>query len=182
MKKIDKFKDAKAARGNGQYFPLPCAVIQSNNFAKLSAHAVKLLMDLLAQWRGVNNGDLCSAWTVMSKRGWKSRATLDRARKELLLGEWIMLTRQGGRHVASLYAVTFHAINACGGKLEVQATLSPPGHWRKNEPLPNMTPTRWPRAKEAQEVYSQNAVTRSRCQLSGTDTSAVLGEVSILPN
>ena len=41
-----------------------------------------------------------------------------------------------GRHKATLYALTFYAIDDCKGKLDVKATGSPRGTWKKNEPLP----------------------------------------------
>lgn len=110
-------------------------VLRSQCFSRLGPHAVKLLMDLLAQYKGDNNGDLCAAWTLMKKRGWRSRDTLSKARRELLEGEWVTVTRQGGRHVPTLYALTFYAIDECRGKLDIQSTHSPPGNWRKNEPM-----------------------------------------------
>ena len=95
----------------------------------LSSHAVKLLLDMLAQFRFGHNGDMSLAWRVMQSRGWKSRATLDAARRDLLASGLIMLTRQGGRNLCCLYGVTWLAIDECGGKLEVNATRSPPGLW-----------------------------------------------------
>ena len=132
----NRFKDAQAKREGGGFVPLPFIVIRSHSYASLSAHAVKLLNDLLAQYKGDNNGDLCAAWTLMQRRGWKSKDTLNKALKALLAGEWLEITRQGGRHQASLYGLTFYAIDDCGGKLDVRPTGSPRGSWKKNEPLP----------------------------------------------
>ena len=132
----NRFKNAQAKREGGGFVPLPFAVIRSQSYAGLSAHAVKLLNDCLAQYKGDNNGDLCAAWTLMRPRGWKSKETLNNALKELLSGEWLEVTRQGGRHKATLYAITFYAIDYCNGKLDVSATNSPRGSWKKNEPLP----------------------------------------------
>ena len=134
----NRFKDAQAKRESGGYVALSFVVIRSQSFTRLSAYAVKLLTDLLAQYKGDNNGDLCAAWTVMRPRGWKSKDTLSKALKELRAGGWLEVTRQGGRHMATLYAVTFYAIDDCKGKLDVRATSSPRGTWKKNEPLPAM--------------------------------------------
>lgn len=131
-----RFKDAQAKRERGGFVALPYAVIRSQAFAGLGAHAVKLLCDLLSQYRGDNNGDLCAVWGVMHARGWRSRDTLERARCELLDGGWILISRQGGRHQATLYAVTFYAVDYCDGKLDMRPTGAPLSDWRKNEPLP----------------------------------------------
>jgi hypothetical protein len=146
-----RWKEATAKRERGGFVPLPFAVIRSKSFADLSAHAVKLLCDLLAQYRGDNNGDLCASWTLMYARGWKSRDTLRKAILELLHYEWIVIARQGGRHQATLYGITFYAIDYCGGKLDIKQTGSPTGEWKKNEPLPAL-----PKLK---------AVARPACQL-----------------
>jgi hypothetical protein len=143
-----RFKDAKARREPGGFVPLPSVAIRSEPFAKLGAHAVKLLIELLAQFRGDNNGDLEMTWGKMRKRGWASRDTLNRARGELLGAGWIMVSRQGGRHKCSLYAVTFYAIDDCKGKLDVSATGSPPSLWKQTEPAPQV-----------------KIVTRQSCQL-----------------
>jgi hypothetical protein len=74
----------------------------------------------------------------MQKRGWKSKDTLSKALKELLAGDWLEVTRQGGRNQATLYAVTFYAIDDCKGKLDIESTSRPRSTWRRHEPLPPM--------------------------------------------
>src|SRR5687768_6966645 len=131
----NRFKNAQAKREGGGYVPLSFVVIRSQSFAQLSAHAVKLLIDLLGQYKGDNNGDLCASWTIMRDRGWKSKDTLNKALKELRDGDWLEVTRQGGRNKATLYGVTFYNIDDCKGKLDVRSTERPRGTWRKSEPL-----------------------------------------------
>ncbi|MGN6728468.1 MAG: hypothetical protein ACTHJG_01400 [Rhodanobacteraceae bacterium] len=97
----------------------------------MPTRAVKLLCDLGAQYRGNNNGDLSAAWRIMQPRGWKSRATLDEAEKDLVRAGMIELTRQGGLNRCNLYALTWHAIDECGGKLDVPPTRVPSGLWRR---------------------------------------------------
>lgn len=120
------------------YAPLYYCVLRSNSYAGLSAYAVKLLNDLLSQYYGSNNGDLCATYNVMKKRGWKSKGTLNRAVKELVKTGFIEVSRQGGRHLCSLYALTFYAIDECKGKLDIAATTKPKSLWRKNEPVPDI--------------------------------------------
>jgi hypothetical protein len=91
-------------------------------------------VDLLAQYQGNNNGDFCAAWTMMSKRGWRSRDTLCKALKELVVNGWIVQTRQGGMNVASLYGVTFFALDP-SSKLDVSAKAFPRGAWHQTAPI-----------------------------------------------
>lgn len=119
-------------REGGSFIAVPRAILEHRNYIALSAHAVKLFYDLYAQYRGNNNGDLCAAWKLMAARGWKSRDTLTKARAELLERGWIVVSRQGGRRIPTLYALTFMAIDECGGKLDISPTRTPPGHWKTN--------------------------------------------------
>jgi hypothetical protein len=72
----------------------------------------------------------------MEKRGWKSRDTLNKARQELLDCELIIVSRHGDRKRATLYALSFFAIDECGCKLDIKATERPVSTWRLHEPLP----------------------------------------------
>lgn len=126
---------SKNRSGEGGFFAIPHSVTASSNFIKLSAHGVKLLIDLGGQYRGKNNGDLCATWSLMKKRGWKSRSTLNKALNELLHYRFIVKTRQGGQHAASLYALTWKNIDECGGKLEINSTSAPLGYWMVEKSL-----------------------------------------------
>jgi hypothetical protein len=77
----------------------------------------------------------------MKPRGWKSKETLNNARRELLEKGFIIITRQGGLRECSLYAVTFFAIDECDGKLDVSASRSPSNLWRKSSPLKIRSPS-----------------------------------------
>ena len=113
---------------------MPHRVLESEPYTRLSGKGVKLLVDLFAQFRGGNNGDLGMAWTVMRKRGWRSRDTLDRACKELVDNGFISQTRQGGRNQCNLYAVTWLAIDDCNGKLDCASTNVALGYWKDGHP------------------------------------------------
>jgi len=122
----------------GGYVPFPHIVIRSHGYANLSAYAVKLLNDLLSQYYGSNNGDFQAAFSLMRKRGWKSKGTLNRAIKELIESGFVEVSRRGGRNKCSLYAVTFYAIDECKGKLDISATNAPTSIWKRNEPVPDI--------------------------------------------
>lgn len=121
MKPRNRRKHTGRAESGG-FFALPHAVMASPAYRSLSAHAVKLLCDMGGQYRGSNNGDLGAAWRVMQPLGWRSRDTLGRALRELTDAGLIEQTRQGGLNRCSLYALTWHAIDECGGKLDVRPT------------------------------------------------------------
>ncbi len=121
----------KGRRESGTFSKLIHAYFQSPEFAELSPRAVKALIDLYCQYRGYNNGDLSAAISIMRARGWRSKDQLAKALKELVEKDWLVVTRQGGRNLATLYAVTFMPINECGGKLDVKATVTPPHLWKR---------------------------------------------------
>jgi hypothetical protein len=90
-----------------------------------------LAIDIAAQYRGNNNGDLCATLSVMQGRGWKSSDQLAKAKKELLEKDVIRIARQGGfPKKASLYALTWIPIDDCKGKLDIEATLTSPVNWK----------------------------------------------------
>lgn len=124
----------KGRSDSGGFFGIPHNVLRSPNYPSLSAHSVKLLVDMGGQYRGANNGDLSAAWRILHPLGWKSRDTLTRALAELLHFGFIEKTRQGGLNRCSLYALTWKPIDECGGKLDVPATRVPSGLWKEPKP------------------------------------------------
>jgi hypothetical protein len=120
----------KGRSEGGTFSAWPHACHQHPNFCRLSLPARALLFEFVGQLRKANNGDLTCSFSILSNRGWRSRDTIERARKELEDAGWLLRTRQGGRNAANLYAVTWLAIEPCGGKLDVPAG-PPPGTWKK---------------------------------------------------
>lgn len=132
---LQKTKNRKTS---GHFIAIPTHLLTSQEYAELSGSGVKLLIDIFAQYRGFNNGDFCATWSVMCKRGWRSRDTLGRAVKELLESGFIVKTRQGERGQSSghrkptLYGVTWLGIDECKGKLDIRANAVPLNLWKKN--------------------------------------------------
>jgi hypothetical protein len=121
---------AKEARGGGQVLPFRLDMLRSQALAKLSPYAAKLLLDLASQWQLGRNGDASAAFeNVLRARGWRSKATLHNALKELKHSGLIVQTRQGSLHQCSLYALGWLAIDECGGKLDIQPTARPLNNW-----------------------------------------------------
>lgn len=109
------------------FLHIPKALLELKDFKCLSAKALKLLIDLASQFNGKNNGDLCMALKLMKDRGWSSNDTLNKAKRELLDKQLIILTKQGGLGIGpNLYAITWQPIHECGGKLDVAPTTLAP--------------------------------------------------------
>ena len=119
-------------RETGSFVAIPKAVVNSSNYASLSGVAVKLLIQIAEQFNGFNNGDLQASWVIMRYNGWKSNATLNRAKQELVEKGFIEQTRQGWLRPArcALYALTWKPIDDCQGKLDVLATKVASGYWK----------------------------------------------------
>jgi len=112
-------------RGKRRFVRLLHDLLNDPRYIKLSHPAKTLLIDIMKQYNGFNNGDLCITLSVMRSRGWTSNSTLWRARDELLRAELILLTRQGGKNKCSLYALSWEPINDCKGKLDIPETKTP---------------------------------------------------------
>jgi len=123
-------KSMKNSTRAGRFLMFPYAVQQSRNYKKLSAQAVKLLVDIGIQYNGRNNGDLCATLSFLKKYGWKSSSTLAEKLDELLYYGFIEKTRQGGKHRCSLYAISWKPINECDGKLDVRETRVASNKWK----------------------------------------------------
>ena len=115
---------------NDSFVMLPHHVLGHDNFRTLSPRATKFVVDLLAQYRGNNNGDFCATLKTMQERGWNSSDQLHKAKRELIEKGVIIVTRQGGLNKANLYAVTWFPIDECKGKLDVASTRTAPVNWK----------------------------------------------------
>jgi hypothetical protein len=100
---------------------LPHALFDMPEYMALSFPAQALINVFIRQYNKYNNGDLCNAYNVLKKRGWKSETTVRRATKELIDAGFVVLSRQGGRNMCNLYALTWLPVNECNGKqLEIK--------------------------------------------------------------
>lgn len=124
----EKSKSRKAEKVS--FCGIPRRLLELPAYQQLSGTAVKLLVDLAGQYKGSNNGDLTVAFSELSKRGWQSKQTVTRAKRELEEAGLIICTRQGrfaspGARCA-LYALAWCPIDECSGKgLDVGSTVTP---------------------------------------------------------
>jgi hypothetical protein len=127
---VSRFK-VKGRRETGRFVALPHVVIKNKDYIELSYKSKALLIDLMLQYNGSNNGDLTVALAILRNRGWKRQATIGEAVKELLDANLIIRTREGQfrnpHSRCALYAVTWQPINDCNGKdLSVNPTTTAP--------------------------------------------------------
>jgi hypothetical protein len=129
-----KFKGSKY---NEPFVGIVRSVFDSAAFVALSPHACKLLMELVGQYKGDNNGNLTVAWSVVSKRGWRSRTTLWRCKAELIAAGFVFVTRIG--HMPStceLLALTWFPLDV-SPKFDPEALhCFKAKAYRANDPLP----------------------------------------------
>ena len=131
MNSAKRREKAKNRKETGRFAQLPHVVLNSADYISLSYKSKALLVDLVYQYNGKNNGDLTAALGFLKKRGWVRSATLSSAANELLEANLIIKTREGRfqnpHSRCALYAITWQPINECEGKeLEVRATSTPP--------------------------------------------------------
>ena len=124
------WKGAADKRDGGAFRQVPLSVLEGRAYLECTPYAVKLLFDLLTQYRGQNNGDLTTAWKIMKPRGWRSEMTLHKAKKDLLNAGLIVETRMGARpNKCSLYALTFYDLDE-NDKLEMTKRSFPRGAYK----------------------------------------------------
>ena len=114
---------SKGRSGKGRFLGIPHHVWLHEDFISLSPVALKLLVDILGQYNGNNNGDLVITRSFLKTRGWNSVSQIYKARNELVDKELIVLARQGGRSRCSLYAITWKNIDECKGKIDIKPTV-----------------------------------------------------------
>jgi hypothetical protein len=115
----------------GAFLALPIAMLCCSKYRMLSTRGVKLLIDIGSQYNGKNNGDLSAAWKIMKPKGWKSEATLHKAKQELQERGFISETRKGRLpNTCSLYGITWRPLDN-SPKLDVRSDGFPVGEWAK---------------------------------------------------
>ena len=122
---------SKGRAESGGFIRLPHALYDHPSFVGLSGNSAKVLLLLMRQYRGKNNGDLSASFTQAQKIGIGSKTTLAKALRELQEAGLVIRTREGyftnpgGR--CALYAVAWLPIDECPGKdLEVKPTTTAP--------------------------------------------------------
>lgn len=178
IRKTPKKRYAEVAekRGNGRFVSIRAEVLLSQAWARTSSSGIRLIMDLAAQYRGNNNGDLCAALSTMEKCGWKSIHTLLKARKELEERRWVIVTRRGtqggnGRGIPTLYALTFWGIDECNQKLDpgIIPSNKPRDSWKIGNTPPDIAEEQ--RKERQRKIKSSGAETALGNPVFGAETA-----------
>jgi hypothetical protein len=77
-----------------EFLPIPKDVLRSPAYQALPFSARALMLDLMAQYTGKNNGRLSPAFQAMQRIGW-TKHTLIAAKRALLKCPFVVLTRRG---------------------------------------------------------------------------------------
>jgi hypothetical protein len=138
------YEKSKGRKESGSFLAIPHTVLNSPNFHHMTHKAKAMLLDLGAQYKGKNNGDLSATWNQLKPKGWRSKATITAALNELEYYGFIVKSRQGGRRQCSLYALTWRSIDECNRKTEIPATNVASNDWKEHKPpmQPNLHPRR----------------------------------------
>lgn len=148
----------------GSYTPLPHALLDSVAFMGASDRAKAMLLELVRQHNGRNNGQLQLSVGWLRKRGWTSTRAIQLAKAELLERGLVILTRSGGLNAGpDRYALTWLNVTDYAG-LDLKPGTFAPGAWRFADPPPVMS-KRQPPPPESR--------TKKRKARSGTENSAV---------
>jgi hypothetical protein len=127
-------KPLEAVRGT--YTALPHALLDSTAFHGAGHPAKALLLELLRQHNGRNNGRLQLTGAWLSSRGWKSADVIQRAIVELMERGLVVRTKQGGLNIGpSLYALTWLPVTNFVG-LDISSSTYHPGAWTFMDKLP----------------------------------------------
>jgi len=106
--KKNRFVDRDGTR----FVALPHVVLDCKKYNLLSFSSRALLIDIARQYLGNNNGQLVACDKALKPRGWNSKATIVKARKELVNAGFLCVTRQGRKpNRATWLALTWHALD-----------------------------------------------------------------------
>ena len=102
----------------GRFAGIPHSVLNTQEYIKCPASAKALLIELVMQYNGCNNGKLMATLKLLKKRGWSSQHTITRAIRSLLNAKLIKCTRLGRRpNTAAWYAITWRPVDNIGDLL-----------------------------------------------------------------
>ncbi|MGH1455072.1 MAG: helix-turn-helix transcriptional regulator [Paracoccaceae bacterium] len=122
-------KEAKKGQ-EGQYAPLPYALLKSAAWRELSGAAVKVFLELHTRFNGGNNGKVTLSYAEAAEALGLGKATVQRAFADLQEKGFVVLEREGNwyHRRAHEWRLTIKPVQAVRGRI-------PPTHdWRSYPP------------------------------------------------
>lgn len=136
-------KDRSSVR---PYLMMPRDMLDSPQFAALSAMAVKLLLEVGRKYNGKNNGALTIERGELVERGFSGHRAVDKARDELERAGFLQRARHGHRNLNHLYAIAWRPVDECADMgLQVRASHAPADTWRSIPAQPRQRRRQEPR-------------------------------------
>lgn len=131
-----KAKKKPFESATGRYTPLPHMLLDSTAFMGASHRTRSLILELLRQHSGTNNGHLHLALGWLKARGWASADGVQKAKEEALERSLIIKTREGGLNIGpDRYALTWLPITNFVG-LQIAQKDYHPGRYLFMDKLP----------------------------------------------
>ena len=123
-------------RSHGSFIALQKRLLNSDEFGQLSPYAVKLLLEIARHYNGKNNGDLAMPWSWLRERGWRSKSTISKAKRELIDTGFVVVTHRRGRlsRKPTTYAITWEAIDDADDSVEAKASPVALNTWMQKKP------------------------------------------------
>lgn len=107
-----------------RFASLPHSLLTHETFQELAGGSAKLLLAMLSNYSGSNNGHLTATFSRMATYGFKSKDSIARGLCELLKCGYIVRTRTQFHRKPALYAVTWLPINAAPDRQPYDAGFS----------------------------------------------------------
>jgi len=174
--KVHMAKNKYPQKVKSGYSAIPHSVQDHPAFQALGFSAKSLLLEVLRQHNGRNNGHYKLVAEFLAKRGWKSTGTIQKAKNELLEAGFIVQTKQGGFGTGpSLFALTWYGIDDWTG-IDLHRNDFRQGAWY----LKAQNPNQW-HFDSSEKRINPNANFEVSKHISISDSEAVEGKTSANP-
>ncbi|EJG0781111.1 hypothetical protein C4G25_RS19875 [Vibrio parahaemolyticus] len=104
-------KNKHSGKNKGRFAGLPVWILESKAYVSLTPLAKALLLEIAGQYSGNNNGYLSLTRDDLTRRGYKTPSSNQKAIQSLLDAGFIVRTIEGGicrgRKTCHLYAITW---------------------------------------------------------------------------
>ena len=114
-------------RLSGGFMSIPDLMYKSDAYKSLHSQSRDILMFVISQYNGDNNGDLTCTFEGGILKAWAmkiGKRYFQKCLNELITKGFLIKTVQGGRHKPSRFAVTIYAIDE-GGDTEKPTSKAP---------------------------------------------------------